>query len=452
MTASVAMESTNTANGNGKLITELQDSHRVSYHTTLRSLVNLADIPAASVSSQSSSSVSVISHKMDRHTDTPYQEQPDSSVLPVIGSPSKLSAFDAGGTTRLSPSIGSVMADFSEEDESGWTSSAGQSDSSSDVSIGTYLKSICSTKSKCSVHSVESNKSSVLFGEKCLALEDVYHAVTPKKASKEERREDDSLEFSPDASSISNISRTDPSTDHQEETSSGPDSIDIANQSEDGNNLFSSDDKEELIVKDDIKGWIENNHQITRHLDQLFERSWKEIDRDHGSLSNRSNDTVKSVSLQDEVISASDGLGSLRSCVRSVYLTPVAGCSTKDVGIDIDDASCPASNPMIIFVQEGSHFASRIFVGDVILAVNDMDTTGWNAEEVKTSFVCIKTDVRDEIEDEKQNVDDLEAEEGDVTVQPTQPIKLTVMSTRSDGSETGSTATQESTDDLRKRH
>ena len=136
-------------------------------------------------------------------------------------------------TPHNSMSIGSVMADFSEEDESGWTSSAGnsssgRSDSSSDVSIGTYLKSVCSTKSKCSVHSVETNKSSILYGENCLPLEPTSSPFTPEKAPKQEGREDDdSLEFSPDASQRSSDSRADPSTDNDEENLPLEDQIEI---------------------------------------------------------------------------------------------------------------------------------------------------------------------------------------------------------------------------------
>lgn len=57
-----------------------------------------------------------------------------------------------------------------EEDESGWTSSAGKSESSSDISMGTYLKSLCSATSPASPRSQDSVCSD-LWGEGCLTPE-----------------------------------------------------------------------------------------------------------------------------------------------------------------------------------------------------------------------------------------------------------------------------------------
>ena len=103
MTASRAMESTYNPNRHGNRITQLQDSHRVSHHTPLKSLVNLADIAAGSVSSQSRSSSSVVSHAKDLKTEVvPDEEKKDDDTPPpLLGYSSKVnvSQFDAGGYT-----------------------------------------------------------------------------------------------------------------------------------------------------------------------------------------------------------------------------------------------------------------------------------------------------------------------------------------------------------------
>jgi hypothetical protein len=465
MTASRAMESTYTANRQGKRVTQLQDSHRVSHYTPLKSLVNLADIAAGSVSSQSRSSCSIVSRTKDSQTECVPNEQEnnDDAPVPVLGYSSKLDVtqFDAGATSHHPMSIGSVMADFSEEDESGWTSSAGNSssegsDSSSDVSIGTYLKSVCSTKSKCSVRSVETNKSSILYGEKCLPIEQTTSPFTPEKVLKREGREDDdSLEFSPDASVRSNNSRADPSTDNDEDPSQLEDQIEnqiaytnvFSNQSESGK-LFYPEDDEELVDKNDFKSDQKIDNPNTLLLDRYFEGGKTTGLSPQGSLTQRSIDTAKSISLQDEKTCASDAAGSSQSCVRSVYLVPTGESSTQEMmemGIDIDDASCPASNPVVISVQEFSPLADRIFAGDIILAVNDMDTTGWNSEEVK---VLLSSSLNSNV----RNMGDLKVDDGAGDASPSPPthhdsIKLTVMSTEFDGSQTGSTSTQESMED-----
>ena len=223
----------------------------------------------------------------------------------------------------------------------------------------------------------------------------------------------------------------------------------MSNQSDTGS-LFYDEDDEELIHKNDFKDDSKNGNPNTLHLDQYFEKNKTTAARSvQGSLTQRSIDTVKSISLQDDKTCASDAAGSSQSCVRSVYLVPTAESSTQEmmeIGIDIDDASCPASNPVVVSVQESSPLADRLFVGDIILAVNDMDTTGWNAEEVKASLSSSSNSNVPNTEDLK--LDD--AEEESTTTLTTishSSIKLTVMSTEFDGSQTGSTSTQESMED-----
>jgi hypothetical protein len=212
ITSSVTLESTDSNSG----ILELTEFHRVSKQTKLESLVNLGEV-SASPASQSSRSKSTFSLKRTKRSDAhdvlkkvwQEQEEVQSSLGRGIR---RKTVCDFDGVMAQNSS---VMADesiddvhsISAEDETGWTSCGGKSDSSSEVSSETFLKSTCSARSRSSARTVTTNKSSVLLGESL--------ATSPNKIAHQESREDEnSMEFSLEDDSIS---LTEPRTDNDHE-------------------------------------------------------------------------------------------------------------------------------------------------------------------------------------------------------------------------------------------
>jgi hypothetical protein len=212
ITSSVALDSTNSNRGT----MELTEFHRVSRDTTLQSLVNLGNV-SASPASSSSRSQSTFSLPKKKNSDAQEifkkvrqeQVQLPSSLEKGLQKIS-ISDFDGVMAEPSSVMVGSCMdgvLSISEEDESGWTSCGGKSDSSSEVSIGTYLKSICSARSRSSAFTITTNKSSILLGESL--------ATSPKNISNQESREDEnSMEFSLEDDSLS---LTEPRTDNDDD-------------------------------------------------------------------------------------------------------------------------------------------------------------------------------------------------------------------------------------------
>ena len=67
----------------------------------------------------------------------------------------------------------------------------------------------------------------------------------------------------------------------------------------------------------------------------------------------------------------------IQSAVFSVGSEPV-----YDLGVDIEDAICPASHPRIVQVRTDSPLLDRVFEGDFILGLNGIDTCGMTAVQI----------------------------------------------------------------------
>jgi hypothetical protein len=130
-------------------------------------------------------------------------------------------------------------------------------------------------------------------------------------------------------------------------------------------------------------------------------------------------------------VSSKDNHGSVsavqpRSYVPSVLWVPVAYTSSGnnndqfELGIEIIDATSPASNPIVGAVKDTSTIWSRLSTGDIILAINDNGTAGMTSGDVMTLM-------------------SLEANDSVLQTSAT-VVKLTIMSAwaASDGSETSS--------------
>ena len=162
MTESVAFDGklkSNKVKTKTRTITLLDEEHRVPSVTKLQTLVNLSEIPASSFST----SRSLVSAKAASVTADSGSTVGKESAMPIVlyqadnlGSLQETrSVMTNGSRDEIQGLDHANEANFDEdssiEDESGWTSSAGQSDSSSDLSVATFLKSICSAKSLSSV-------------------------------------------------------------------------------------------------------------------------------------------------------------------------------------------------------------------------------------------------------------------------------------------------------------
>ena len=88
---------------------------------------------------------------------------------------------------------------------------------------------------------------------------------------------------------------------------------------------------------------------------------------------------------------------------------------------------CTSTLPFIASVEENSPLAGRLFEGDILLAVNNVETTGLCGDEVSKSF------------SESGGVQEL-GDDDESTPSQTRVVKLTIMSSQSDGSDSDSTS------------
>lgn len=303
-------------------ITELADEHRVSHGVDIASLVDLSRV----------------------NTKTPHGNPKSDDELdqknvtfgdPMYGKVHRYNISRLGGTEYYD-----IEA---EEDESGWTTSSEVSrgsDTSSEISIGTYLKSIHSSKSQQS--SSSSSNSAELMGERCL------EARTPQKSASDKN----SLDRSPDTPLIDEVK---------------------------------SNDQNELA-----------------QLEQLYQSS-----EDPPGITPRGSDGDDG----DET--------STQDYVREIYFVPV-GASRVSFGIEVESANPQQLYPVIMAVKEVSPFLGRVFVGDLILAINNEETVGLRDVDVAKRLRAFERDGEQEAPGQSE------------------VVKLTVLSSKSDGSDTSS--------------
>jgi hypothetical protein len=305
-------------------ITELSDLDRVSGGTDLSSLVDLSRIHAigsyahSSINSQQHDASLDDSSQVDRDMrDSRGREREDSK--------------------RIDDTI-YIMSD-EEESGSGWTSLPSQS---SEISIGTYLKSVHSRKSRSS--SVGSNGNSSgspkeLFsvGEQCLKVED---------GAGKAKEDDGSLERSPD-------------TPHHK-------SHEVARKRNELSQL------EHLYKDKSEEGLRPAKERKQTPLEALLERSRLPIQE--------YKERTESLEESSEI---EDSLG--QSYVRNIFYVPVCpsiGTSTS-LGIEFESASCASSYPSVKSVHGESPLRGRLFEGDKILAVNNKETAGRRAKRTE---------------------------------------------------------------------
>jgi hypothetical protein len=110
----------------------------------------------------------------------------------------------------------------------------------------------------------------------------------------------------------------------------------------------------------------------------------------------------------------------IQDYIRDIYFVVGTAASTQngvDFGLDLLDATCPVTHPSVVAVHAKSPLFGRIFTGDFVLHVNDMDVAGQSAVQVTNLLQCNNGDTQDDVTGAKTK-----------TV-----IKLTIMSSHVDG-------------------
>lgn len=407
-------------------VVELTDCHRVPKNIRLQNLVNLGDIsePVASSSSQVWSIVTLPMKGAANEMDRVSSDEAKARNEEIMGLEESLQKVTLSDFDCVLPKPSSAMAEasaqndhsISEEDESGWTSSAGKSDSSSDVSIGTYLRSVCSAGSPSSTPSTETGKTSVLLGE---AL-----APAPEIVSRQERREDEnSVEISLDDDSlVISECQTETSFDYGEKCSML--SFDTPAMTKDTEicDTTSAFPTEASTVPASIKvnpayGGLARQPEGIPNLIIPINGTNRMVSAKLGPFLRENLVKVK-VAKQETcaTVSPKDGstLSTLKSqstsCIHNNSLASMAQYSLEEasMGFHAECAASEVSNPSAA-IQ--------------ILTVKDKDTNGWKS---------------------KRGTDDRKERK---TMGDQSTVKLTLLGGGSNDSETGSTSTQYSIPD-----
>jgi hypothetical protein len=418
-------------------ITELSDAHRVTQHTDLASFFDLSTIQTMGPFDDDEEA-GFTSEQKSKKSDYSVQQYRSRSI----------EAFESEIGT---PGHSSVMEDIDdyEEDESGWTSSpGGSSHASSEVSIGTYLKSIHSSKShdgSSTTKSTSSTDSPELLGERCLE-------VTPQKKNH-------TIDDNSDATSLDRS----PDTPHE---GSDPQDAITRNELAQLEQLYTEDsdatsvdrspdtpreegsDPEQNPARIDLLAQLE---QFFCHKSQLPFQDYAinlkaqdedDYDEEEDGDEDESEDVSRTLPFEEYAIGAKapdeddkadekehdseeegddDSTSTTQDYVRTVYFVPVAPTTCVDLGLELGDATGSTSYPMVRAVREDSPLVDRIFVGDWILAVNNEEIAGLEASNVTKRF--------------------LPREKG--TTAAADIVKLTIMSSQADGSESSSSSSSE---------
>jgi hypothetical protein len=161
----------------------------------------------------------------------------------------------------------------------------------------------------------------------------------------------------------------------------------------------------------------------------------RQADSDHSMRAGADDNTVAQlldVSANSENVNeVHDDAEVVEDYIREIYFVPFQPPTASPqsallidptLGLDLHDASCPATHPCIRRVQDGSPLMDRVFEGDYILGINDTDTAGLTGLQMFELAAAIGTDAR---------CRDLTA--------AAKMVKLTVMSSQCDDVESEST-------------
>lgn len=118
----------------------------------------------------------------------------------------------------------------------------------------------------------------------------------------------------------------------------------------------------------------------------------------------------------------------IQDYIRDIYFVVGVGTASTqnvvdfDFGLDLLDATCPVTHPSVGAVHAKSPLAGRIFMGDFVLNVNDMDMAGQSAFQVAELLEC-----NSDCDGHHEN------ESGATKSNYKTVVKLTIMSSHADG-------------------
>ena len=442
-------------------VTELSDAHRVPLDTDLSSLIDLSTIPVTTMSDSVMDDADDDydfdleldrepdddhNHKYKHNNGVEARDELEDGLSGMETPEESITTFDheddegedcdddddAAGISTVSPMEQEQAGEEEEEEgESGWSTIDGNSDDSSEVSIGTFL-----TRNLSTAGSKDSSSSSVvtpqLFGEQCLD-------ATPQK--EEQQKDETSFDLSPDLSCEEEEDEVNAVTsDHNElaQLEQLYKSSMTVQESSDAQGEGRTLDQEikpfaKLIQQEPKEGEEDWSQHII--LDKEFHQDEEEVmaqEQRHQPTESKedlSQDIVVEKKLSQEV---DDGVakeqqleprkvekdftqghvveGELRQeednsarkqqqepheteaelsqdYVRDIYFVPLTtNPSQANLGIALNDASLPSSHPVVSAVDDSSPLSGRVFVGDVVLAVNDLETVGLCGAQVTSSF------------------------------------------------------------------
>jgi hypothetical protein len=124
--------------------------------------------------------------------------------------------------------------------------------------------------------------------------------------------------------------------------------------------------------------------------------------------------------------------------IRDIFYVPTTSAegSTNDLILHVIGADCPLTHPMISFVGEDSPLAGRVFPGDYVLSINEEEAGGMSSEDVLAHLLAGSSPIIATWKKEEQaHVETMLGNNNEV-VGSIKMIKLTVMSSHADGSDT----------------
>ena len=183
--------------------------------------------------------------------------------------------------------------------------------------------------------------------------------------------------------------------------------------------LYEEEREDYYLAGDGGNDDVDNEIRVTELSDETDERT--QLDQLVTSFDKtRGERPLSPLRQEDLAITASSSSGSSTAdFIRDIFYVPTSSTveNTKGLNLHVASASCPVTHPMVTFVGNKSPLAGRLFVGDFVLRINETEAGGMKAEEVLRFLAGTRPN-----SDEDKSV--------------ARMVKLTVMSSQADGSDT----------------
>jgi hypothetical protein len=376
-------------------ITELSDNHRVSQDTELSSLVDLSQI----------------------QTMTPFDDDDDDpSRAPTTFTHEEAEDDHSRGRDDDSTLDAVDECDEEDEDESGWSSPGRSSECSSrSSSIGTFLSSLASS-TRCRS---PTGKASSKYGTHCRTFTtSTSSCSSPQSGSPSSKKSSSSSSAETPHRCTSSTRCTSPTSTASSSCSStgtgtsqlfGERCLEVTPQK------VAKDDTISFELSPDTPGDTNGNSPMCmlNEMEQ-FKIPYQEYSKSETDY-NDEDELAQTVDEDGTMAHSFDDLDDMtQDYVREIYFVPIDAIEASNLGIELDSASCPATHPTVAMVTNKSPLKGRVFVGDILLAVNNLETAGLCGAEVTKRFF-------------EGGVQEEESQQAQI-------VKLTIMSSQSDGS------------------